>query len=816
MKLLCLGLLAAGLCAADLHEEFLKPPDDCRVMMRWWWFGPAVSHSELARELKVMHDAGIGGVEIQPVYPLEMDGNQPYLSKEFLDAAHFANQAARDLGMRVDITLGSGWPYGGPHIPVTQAAGRLRIEHADRLPDMEQGEKLIAAFSDQKLYFISSRTGQQVKRAGVGAEGFVLDHYDAAAIRHHLDFVGNKLMNAFGEHPPYAVFSDSLEVYASDWTDDFLNEFRKRRGYDLKRLLPELEASPAIRHDWALTLSELAEDHYLTPIAEWAHAHHTLFRSQTYGEPPVRLSSGAIADLAEGEAGPKWRVFNAARWAASTNHLYRRNVTSTETWTWLHSPSFRATPLDMKAEADLHFIQGVNQLIGHGWPYSPPAAGEPGWRFYAAAAFNEHNPWFMVMPDIAQYLQRVSFMLRQGKPVMDVAVYLPTDDALAASRPGHVSVDRDMEARLGSVLVPQILDAGFNFDYVDDVAMAKVALPYKVIVLPNVERISVGTLKLLKVFMDRGGKVIATRRLPSLAPGYKEDSAAVAALSSRIGVKLVADENTLGKALRSELTPDLTFDSAAIGFAHRRTADRDIYFVVNTSNVWVKTSVRFRTLPVEEWDCFTGAVTDFYGPELEFAPYESKLLIAGGKGSWPSEPRSEKVAADLSSDWMISFAGAAMRPMPVLKSWTESAGTRFFSGRATYSRRFEWDGSGKKLFVDFGEGTPVAAPTGNAPGMRALLESPVRECALVYVNGKLAGSIWHPPYRVDVSELAHTGSNDLKVVVANLAINEMAGKALPSYKLLNMRFGERFTPQGFEGLQQLPAGLLGKVTLVTR
>ena len=96
-------------------------------------------------------------------------------------------------------------------------------------------------------------------------------------------------------------------------------------------------------------------------------------------------------------------------------------MTSSETWTWLHSPVFRATPLDMKAEADLHFLQGVNQLIGHGWPYSPPEAGEPGWRFYAAAVFNDHNPWWIVMPDVARYLQRVSYLLRQGEPANDVA-----------------------------------------------------------------------------------------------------------------------------------------------------------------------------------------------------------------------------------------------------------------------------------------------------------------------------------------------------------------------------------------------------------
>ena len=84
--------------------------------------------------------------------------------------------------------------------------------------------------------------------------------------------------------------------------------------------------------------------------------------------PAASLSSNSYADLSEGE-GFRWRSLSATRWASSANHLYGRAVTSSETWTWLHSPSFRATPLDIKAEADLHFLQGVNQLIGHGWPY---------------------------------------------------------------------------------------------------------------------------------------------------------------------------------------------------------------------------------------------------------------------------------------------------------------------------------------------------------------------------------------------------------------------------------------------------------------
>ena len=145
---------------AELHRRFAAPPDSSRIMMRWWWFGPAAVKPEIARELEQMKAAGIGGVEIATLYPLELDdpqtgfGNTPFLSKDHLEALRFANLEAHRLGLRVDITLGSGWPFGGPEIPVTQAAGKLRVVSTDVLPRatsalapyIDSGEQSIEAF----------------------------------------------------------------------------------------------------------------------------------------------------------------------------------------------------------------------------------------------------------------------------------------------------------------------------------------------------------------------------------------------------------------------------------------------------------------------------------------------------------------------------------------------------------------------------------------------------------------------------------------------------------------------------------------------
>jgi len=834
---------AAPASLADLRLGFQHPPDDARIMVRWWWFGPAVTIAELEREMRLMKEGGIGGFEVQPVYPLELDNsasgfrNLPYLSDEFLEALRFTGAKARELGLRYDLTLGSGWPFGGPHIPLDLAAARLRIVHGAE-PTLAEGEKLAAAFPDRDLYFVASHTGMKVKRAAVGAEGFVLNPYDRAAIAKHLQSVGDRLAQAFGANPPHSIFSDSLEIERADWTGDFLAEFRRRRGYDLTPYLPALagdigEKTMAIRHDWGRTLTELADENYLTPLREWAHQHGTLFRSQTYGTPPVDLSSNALVDLPEGE-GTQWRRFSATRWASSASHLYGLPVTSSETWTWLHSPVFRATPLDMKAEADIHFLQGINQLIGHGWPYSPPSAGEPGWRFYAAAVFNQHNPWWIAMPDIALYLQRVSWMLRQGQPANDIAVYVPTDDAWAAFTPGNVSVNKTVDTLLGANLVPQILDAGYNFDFIDDGAIAHGGVPYPILILPAVRRIPLATYRKLEEYVRKGGVLIATQRAPSLAPGLMDaaDVSQVADLSRALfqspGARghLVADLSTLGAVLHAALAPDVA-TAPEIGFVHRKLRFADVYFLVNTSNraVHIPAAFRIQGLAAAWWDPLTGNIAPAGGsrPDLDLAPYESRIIVFS-KDREPARPADggpPPAPIELIGKWTIAFANDS-QPVPTVsqRSWTDDGVHKFFSGQATYETTVSVPqamAARHAIYLSFGNGTPVAVAERNSgSGMRAMLEGPVREAAVVYINGKRAGSVWCAPYEIAVAGLLHAGENQVRIVVANLAINQLAGGTLPDYKALNARYGERFQPQDMAHLEPQPSGILGTVRLVSR
>src|ERR1700722_1942670 len=182
----------------QLRHAFDQPSADARPMVRWWWFGPAITQPELEREMTVMRDNGFGGFEVQPTYPLQVDNNDKFLSHTFLDDLKFVSYKAKELGLRMDLTLGSGWPYGGSTIPITQAAGKLRFERSPSFtsPQLHDGETLLATFAgagDQATpqlvpagaqpptgatnfyFFISSRTGMKAKRPALGAEGYVVD-----------------------------------------------------------------------------------------------------------------------------------------------------------------------------------------------------------------------------------------------------------------------------------------------------------------------------------------------------------------------------------------------------------------------------------------------------------------------------------------------------------------------------------------------------------------------------------------------------------------------------------------------------------------
>src|SRR5713101_1926099 len=205
---------------------------------------------------------------------------------------------------------------------------------------------------------------------------------------------------------------------------------------------------------------------------------------------------------------------------------------------------------------------------------------------------------------------------------------------------------------------------------------------------------------------------------------------------------------------------------------------------------------------------------------LDIEPYGSRVLIFSQRSlPRPQATNSTSVstAIDLSDGWRVSFGDNSPVIMDHLHSWTDDPDTRYFSGVAVYEKEIEVRENmlqdGGALRLDFGQGQPIPAQTLRA-GMQAWFDPPVREAAVVYVNGQRAGSVWCPPYSLDLTNLLRPGANKIRIVVANLALNHMAGTRLPDYRLLNLRYGERFQAQDMDKIQPVPAGLLGPIRLV--
>ena len=228
----------------------------------------------------------------------------------------------------------------------------------------------------------------------------------------------------------------------------------------------------------------------------------------------------------------------------------------------------------------------------------------------------------------------------------------------------------------------------------------------------------------------------------------------------------------------------------------------------------------------EWWDPFTGKITGAgSGPTLHFdlAPYESRVVVftRSARAAPPQQQAAAPFAPiDLSHDWKVTFDKSGTgETMQTLHSWTDIDAQKYYSGTATYTRTVEIPEAVAKsghVLLDFGEGTPVPREQLHQAGTRTWYDPPVREVAVVSVNGKagwkfVASAV---PPRCDCARCMR-GRTSFEIVVANTAINELAGRAAPDYRLLNLRYGEKFTPQDMDHLAPLPSGILGTVRLIS-
>lgn len=440
----------------------------------------------------------------------------------------------------------------------------------------------------------------------------------------------------------------------------------------------------------------------------------------------------------------------------------------------------------------------------------------------------------------------------------DVALYLPVSDMWSRFHPGGVHLFELLRDHIGEPMLGSMLDAGFSVDAVDDGVLqgdARVEgntlvvgkARYRAVVLPGVEAMPPDTLDLFAAFARAGGVVVAARHAPTRARGFRgtgEQHARIGRATAELfagqtGTGLLVERDAdVGRHLAARVTPDVHWHGGAPapGMRHRRVGDADAYFVANTTNRRVRTRATFRTrgAVVERWDAVDGtratAVSQPDGErrsvDVELAPYASAFYVfdAGGRAVRRTDrAASREVCAaagaqevDISHGWRLDAPGAPDTALPVLTSWHEDPRLRFFSGVATYTRALDHAGAPGTcpVWLDLGDGTPMPEePLTN--GMRAWLDAPVRDAAIVEVNGARVGTLWTPPYRVDISRALRRGANAITIRVGNTALNGWAARPHPDYRLLHLRYGKRFDPQDIDKVQPQPSGLIGRVVLRT-
>lgn len=349
--LLTSSFVAGAISSAQAQTQWPEVNQSAKPWTRWWWMGSAVDEKNIQSQLKTYAGAGFGGVEIVPIYGAKGFESKyiSYLSPSWMKMLDYSVKQASTLNMGVDVSVGTGWPIGGPQVSAQDAATKLiiqdypakfgeRFQKIISIEDPKQqntpGTGLAAVIAygsnggiieltdkvaadgmldwsppDAGTWTIyacfNGKTKQAVKRAAPGGEGFTLDHFSSRSINHYF----SRFDSAYGKtaRGVRSFYNDSYEVYGANWTPDFFAEFSHRRGYDLKRYIRELaskEQSPLIariKSDYRETMADLMLEYFSGSFTKWAHGKGALALNQAHGSPGNLLDMYAAVDIAESE-----------------------------------------------------------------------------------------------------------------------------------------------------------------------------------------------------------------------------------------------------------------------------------------------------------------------------------------------------------------------------------------------------------------------------------------------------------------------------------------------------------------------------------
>lgn len=409
-------------CREPGHDLWPKINPEAKPGAYWWWMGSAVDKPGLEWNIEKTAENGLGTLHIIPIYGLKNneENELEFMSPEWLEMLKFTIETARKRGLEIDMTLGTGWCFGGPEVG----------------PD--EGN-MLASFkknAEKQIELQVRRRARAVKRAAPGGAGSMLDPFSDTAIRNYLDFFDTKLKNYDGPLPR-AVYHDSYE-YAANWSDELYSRFKALNGYDLDDNLDvflyagkddDSDAADRVRRvkaDYRRTLSEMHLS-YTEAWTAWAKEKKLLSRNEAHGSPSNWLDVYAAAEIPETEFFRNDKNPLISKFASSAAHVTGKRLVASESGTWA-AEHFNETLGGLKVLFDGFFLSGVNHIFYHGMIYSPENAEWPGWSFYASTQMNPRNTIWDDAKYLNEYIARVQSFLQAGVPDSEVLLLWSPED----------------------------------------------------------------------------------------------------------------------------------------------------------------------------------------------------------------------------------------------------------------------------------------------------------------------------------------------------------------------------------------------------
>jgi hypothetical protein len=683
-------------------------------------------------------------------------------------------------------------------------------------------------------------TGQQVKRAGPGGEGPVVDPYSVEAVREF--FAGFEApIASLRPLKPAASFTDSFEVFEADSTPGIFEAFRQRRGYDpapwLDRLDGDDELGRRLRHDYRWTMAELLEESFRKWVS-WCHAHGMAARLQAHGSPGPLVDYYALADVPETEAFSRSGLGSpVAKMASSAAHLAARPVCSAEAFTWL-GEHFTVGLDAMRRAADAFFLAGVNRLFFQGVPYSPAGVPWPGWLFYAATNSGEHAGWFEHLGCLNAYIARCQAAMSRGEWDPDVLLFFPQHDVYAGDA-GEFGRIHGGRLRLCTVsdaddwfergapgtwrAARALQDAGVQYDIATDrvvrerlsvrdgtIECGRDGPRYSVLIFAGCGMAERETLVAAQRLAREGAAVWFIGGMPRSVPTGTDPGAGFDGTTIRGPARnLPADIDFASELERAGIRCERLdgFD-----FLRRRDAGTTLYFLRRGTESgfhgWLQVSAAGGTARVT--DPVTGIVTvvparsGAGGTAVQLLVEPGRALImevGGGFGAAPASPvRYTALSIEVREPWKLSWTsadgGVHRTTVDRLAPWPQIPGVGLEPAAVEYEAAFDIDPAptAEDWLLDLGD---------------------LRGSAAASLNGVPIGTAWTAPYHLQVPRGILAARNTLRlrvlVVEANRII-DLERHDIPWRKFffVNRDYGE------FEASSRepLPVGLLGPVRLV--